>query len=91
MSQRLTPETNGIQEFDYPGGVDEAFKAMCLHARRLERQRDELLEALEKARAAITGTDIEHLWVNWPKTNPSTGLGKYIDAAIANAKHRRNE
>jgi NTP pyrophosphatase (non-canonical NTP hydrolase) len=53
MSERPTPETDHVWQ-KHQGTTAEFFDAILIHARRLERQRDELLDELTVIRTVAS-------------------------------------
>ena len=61
MTERPTPETDHVWQ-RHQGTTAEFFDAILIHARRLERQRDELLESLESFPGFTDDAEIGDPW-----------------------------
>ncbi len=64
-----------------------AFHAAEARKAAIREAAQEMFEALLAARAAMRGTDLEHIWINYPE-EPALELGTKIDRALAKAGHK---
>jgi len=66
-------------------GCRNAFHAAEARMEAIRKAAPALYEALVRARAAIRGNDLEHVWLNYPD-EPSESLGQRIDKVLASLK-----
>jgi hypothetical protein len=70
---------------NHGNGCRNAFHAAEARKEAIRQAAPALYEALVRARAAIRGNDVEHIWTNYP-SEPSESLGQMIDKVLGALK-----